>query len=388
MARARADSKDLLAEELGKQLESGTLRPGKKYGISLVGLGRSGNFHLTSIKNLAELVELKWAVDANIEVAKKIAKDMGCQFSKSIDASLKDPEVDIVIIASTTDTHIPFNMKSLHADKAIFAEKPISHTVSEVQEAVDLALKKNLPFVCGYQRRCDANFRTLQSQLAKGAIGQLKMIKSCSRDNPVPPIEYLRTSGGIFQDMLIHDFDMQEWLTDGLVPESVLSVGHCYDERIKEMGDIDMVCVLIKYSNGLIATVDTCRDAAYGYDQRVEAFGSKGMLTAKNEMTSSVELATVQGHLMPPAKWSFPQRYNHAYAVELSEFVALVQSGNQSEAFKLEQKAMMRHPKIVRTAFAAELSWKLGRQVFLSENLEELEKQHESGEPGAKKPKH
>jgi len=321
-----------------------------KFGIALVGLGRSGHFHLTSIKNLSELVELKWAIDTNEQIARSIAKDMGCQHDKKIEPSLEDPSVDIVIIASTTDTHFPFIMSALKAKKAVFAEKPISHTVAEVQEAVDLALKTNVPFVCGYQRRCDANFRALKEQLSKGSIGQLKMIKSCSRDNPVPPIEYLRTSGGIFQDMLIHDFDMQDWLSGGQVPESVLSVGHCYDDRIKEMGDIDMVCCLLKYANGLITTVDTCRDAAYGYDQRVEAFGSKGMLTARNEMTSNVELATADGHLMPPAKWSFPQRYDHAYAVELSEFVALVKAGVDSEAHKLEQKDMMRHPKIVRTA--------------------------------------
>merc|ERR550537_1895572 len=147
MARARADSKDLLAEELGKQLESGTLKPSKKYGISLVGLGRSGHFHLTSIKNLAELVELKWAIDTNETVGRRIAQDMGCQHDKKIEPSLEDPSVDIVIIASTTDTHFPFIMSALKAKKAVFAEKPISHTVAEVQEAVDLALKTNVPFV-------------------------------------------------------------------------------------------------------------------------------------------------------------------------------------------------------------------------------------------------
>merc|ERR1719343_754239 len=152
------------------------------------------------------------------------------------------------------------------------------------------------------------------------------------------------------------------------------------------MDDIDMVAVMTKYPSGLITTIDTCRDAAYGYDQRIEAFGSKGMLTAKNEMTSSVELATVDGHLMPPAKWSFPERYNHAYMVELSEFVALVRAGKDSEAHKLEQKEMMRHPRIVKTAWAAELSWKLGRQVKLSEDLDALQRQVDAAaEPAAKK---
>jgi len=369
-------------------MESGKLEGEKRLGVSLVGLGRSGHFHLASIKNLSELVELKWCVDTNEEVSSKVAKEFGCKASKSIDGSLEDKSVDIVIIASTTDTHFPFITRSLAAKKAVFAEKPISHTVSEVEEAIQIALKNNVPFVCGYQRRCDSQFRTLKDQLDTGVIGELKMIKSCSRDNPVPPIEYLRTSGGIFQDMLIHDFDMQEWLSGGQVPESVLSVGHCYDKRIEEMDDIDIVAVLLKYKSGLITTIDTSRDASYGYDQRVEAFGSKGMLTAKNETTSQVELATVDGHLMPPAKWSFPQRYNHAYAVELSEFVALVKAGVESEAHKLEQKEMMRHPKIVRTATAAELSYKLGRQVMLSEDLDKLQKEVDDKLPPHKRARH
>merc|ERR1719487_1561771 len=182
----------------------------------------------------------------------------------------------------------------------------------------------------------------LKKQVDLGAIGELKMIKSCSRDNPLPPIEYLRTSGGIFQDMLIHDFDMQDWISKGQVPESVTSVGHCYDDRVREMGDIDCVAVMLKYKSGLITMIDTCRDAAYGYDQRVEAFGEKGMITAKNVETSTVELATGAGHLMPPAQWSFPQRYKHAYMTELAEFIALVQSGKGSDASKLEEKEMMR----------------------------------------------
>jgi len=344
----------------------------KKLGIALVGLGRSGHFHLTSIKNLAEVAQLAWVVDVDEPRAVRIAADMGCRWSASLDAPLADPAVDIVVIASTTDTHFSFIIQSLKAKKAVFAEKPISHTVSEVQEAVDLALEHNLPFVCGYQRRYDRNFLALKRQLDKGAIGQLKVVKSCSRDNPLPPLEYLRTSGGIFQDMLIHDFDMQDWLSGGQAPESILAVGHCYNAEVEKMGDLDTVAVVAKYASGLITMTDTCRDAAYGYDQRVEAFGEKGMLTAKNELTSTVELANADGHLMPPAEWSFPERYREAYRVELTEFLDLVLAGPQSEAHKAEQHQMLRHPRIVRTATAAELSWRLGRQVHLSEDLDAL----------------
>lgn len=373
--RQRAGSADKaeLAAELAEELKK-EVPVKERYGVALVGLGRSGHFHLTSIQNLPEVTQLRWAIDSDVERAKKVGEHHGCKWSTSLDEALADPGVKMVIIASTTDTHFPFIMASLKANKCVFAEKPISHDVAEVQQAVDLALEKNLPFVCGYQRRCDKNFRALKAQMELGAIGELKMIKSCSRDNPVPPLEYLRTSGGIFQDMLIHDFDMQDWLSGGQVPESVTSVGHTYNPEIEKMSDLDTVAVLCKYQSGLITMTDTCRDAAYGYDQRVEAFGSKGMLTARNEMTSTVELATAVGHLMPPAQWSFPERYKQAYMEELAEFVALLRAGPNSQALELEQAQMRRHPRIVKTALAAELSYRLGRTVLLSEDLDALAK--------------
>ena len=122
----------------------------------------------------------------------------------------------------------PYIMQALRADKAVLAEKPISHELHEVEEAVQLAKSKNLAFVCGYQRRADRHFRELKRQLNAGAIGNLKLLKTCSRDNPIPPMEYLRTSGGIFHDMLIHDFDMLDFLSGGQVPESVTATGHSY----------------------------------------------------------------------------------------------------------------------------------------------------------------
>eukprot|EP00401_Gymnodinium_catenatum_P062202 CAMPEP_0117496966 /NCGR_PEP_ID=MMETSP0784-20121206/20933_1 /TAXON_ID=39447 /ORGANISM="" /LENGTH=667 /DNA_ID=CAMNT_0005291961 /DNA_START=82 /DNA_END=2085 /DNA_ORIENTATION=- len=348
--------------------------PAKKFSIALVGLGRSGQFHLTSIRSLPNIARLAWVVDVDEARASQVAAAEGCKWSPSLVEPLADPDVDIVIIASTTDTHFSFIIDSLKAKKAVFAEKPISHTVSEVHEAVDLALKHDLPFVCGYQRRVDRNFVALKRHVDAGAVGQLKVVKSCSRDNPMPPLEYLRTSGGIFQDMLIHDFDMQDWLSGGQMPESIHAVGHCYNHEIENMGDADTVAVVAKYSSGLIAMTDTCRDAAYGYDQRVEVFGAKGMLTAKNELTHTVELATSAGHLMPPAQWSFPERYKDAYRVELVQFLELVQAGPDSELHKTERREMLRHPRIVKTATAAELSWRLGRQVMLCEDLDALQR--------------
>ncbi|CAE7447636.1 miox [Symbiodinium pilosum] len=340
--------------------------PEKKLCACLVGLGRAGHFHMESLAALPHAVQLSWVVDVDTEKAKRIAEEKGCRWSSDLDAALAD-EVDVVIVASATDTHFPYIMKALSADKAVLAEKPISHELHEVITAVELAKSKNLAFMCGYQRRADRHFRELKRQLDSGAIGSLKMVKMCSRDNPLPPLEYLRTRGGIFHDMLIHDFDMLDFLSGGQVPESVTSIGHCYNPEIEKMEDIDTCAVMFKYPSGLIAMVDTSRDASYGYDQRIEAFGEHGMLSAKNELTSTVELATEAGHLVPTAMFSFPQRYLQAYRSELTEFIELVQAGRDSEVHRLEQAAMLRHPNIVRTTIAAEQSWKEGKSIQISQ---------------------
>eukprot|EP00971_Amphidinium_carterae_P329358 6461746-Amphidinium_carterae.1 len=297
--------------------QNGRKRGRELLGVALVGLGRSGQFHLTSIRTMCHMCKLIWAIDVDEQRAQAVAEEMECKHANNIDGAVQDPNVDIVIIASTTDTHFPFIMKSLGAKKAVFAEKPISHNVKEVEAAIELALKNRKPFICGYQRRCDLNFMKMKQDIDDGRIGTMKMLKSCSRDNPVPPVEYLRTSGGIFQDMLIHDFDMHDWVTGGLAPESVTAVGHCYSPQIAEIQDLDTVGVMCKYSTGLVSMIDTSRDATYGYDQRMEVFGSKGMLHVHNQPLNSVEFADGTGFRTAPALWSFPERYKGAYLYEL-----------------------------------------------------------------------
>lgn len=243
----------------------------------------------------------------------------------------------------------------------MFTEKPISHKAHELKEICDLAVAKGRAFIVGYQRRIDRNFRELKRQVAAGTIGPLRMIKSCSRDNPLPPLPYLRVSGGIFYDMLCHDFDMIHFLCDEL-PDEVYSVGHCYNDDIRAMDDIDMVVVTMKYKSGLIATVDCSRVAAYGYDQRVEAFGEKGMATAENEKQSTVVVATDQGFQHPATEFSFPQRYKHTYATEIAEFVAMVKANGVEPP-----ETIQRHIGLDLVTAGAELSYRLGRPIKLDE---------------------
>jgi myo-inositol 2-dehydrogenase/D-chiro-inositol 1-dehydrogenase len=232
-----------------------------------------------------------------------------------------------------------------------------------VKEIVDLAAVAQVPFIVGFQRRCDKNFRRMKKLIDSGEIGDPRVIRCTSRDNPIPPMSYLQTSGGIFHDMLSHDFDMIHYLT-GQIPEEVYSVGHCYDDRIAKMNDADTVIVTMKFKSGLMATVDTSRIASYGYDQRVEVFGDKGMVNTRNEHEDTVELANCRGHITPVAEWSFPQRYKHTYTIELAEFCAMVRS---TPMVIEEEEIVSRHIPLEAVATAAELSWKLNRTVKLAE---------------------
>lgn len=329
----------------------------------LVGLGRAGQFHLTSLSMAANgVARLKWVVDKNEDLCKQVAAQIGCTWSSNIEDALNDEKVHAVIIASTTNTHYPYCVQALKAKKAVFTEKPISHHPEEIAEVLGLAKASKKPFVVGYQRRVDPNFRSVKQQIENGAIGGLRIIKCCSRDNPLPPIEYLRTSGGIFHDMLSHDFDMIHFLS-GQYPESVYTIAHCYEPEIAKMdGDVDTTLVTMSFASGLIATVDCCRIAAYGYDQRVEAFGEKGMLSCDNQKESTVELATSEGYKTPVAQWSFPQRYKHTYTTEILEFCAMIQQ-NLCEA----DEVVDRHMPLEKVATAAMLSLKLDRKILLSE---------------------
>jgi len=336
--------------------------PTQRVGFAIVGLGRAGHFHLSSMKAVVDIAALRWVIDTDEALARKVAEREGCDASTRIEDAINDPLVDAVIIASVTHTHPGFCRAALHAGKAVFTEKPVSHDPHELAEIIELARRCGRPFIVGYQRRVDPNFRELRRQVReRKSIGDIRLIKCCSRDNPLPPLEYLRVSGGIFYDMLCHDFDLVHFLT-GQTPVEAYSAAHCYNADIAAMGDVDTVVVTLKYASGLLALIDCSRTAAYGYDQRVEVFGEQGMATAHNQLESTVVVADAAGHLHPPSQWSFPQRYKHTYTTELAEFVALVKLGS------CEPDALVsRHIELDRVAAAAELSWRLGRAVRLEE---------------------
>ncbi|MCH2082491.1 MAG: Gfo/Idh/MocA family oxidoreductase [Saprospiraceae bacterium] len=289
----------------------------KKIGVCIVGLGRAGRFHLKSIKNL-DIFHLKYVVDTQLSEDDEVVQQHDFKLLKTIDEALNDDTLNAVVVSSPTQFHFDYITRSLDAGKHVFTEKPLGKTLAEIQSCFDLAAKKGLALYLGFQRRYDYNFKTLKSTIDQ--IQPIKIIKTSSRDNPKPSLEYLKISGNIFHDMLIHDFDMLIFLLGTRVPKSVFAFGHAYDENISTIPDFDTALVTIKYDKGLICSIDTSRTAIYGYDQRLELFGEHGMAIAENERNHSVQLHTAEGMYIAPINHSFPQRYKAAYATEMADF--------------------------------------------------------------------
>jgi len=266
----------------------------KRPTFAVVGLGRAGFFHLTSLSQLQNVVSLKYVVDIDKKVADAAAEKYHAEAAYDIDQVLQDKDLTAVVISSSTHAHFSQIIKCLEAGKAVFTEKPISFNVKELEIAVERAIETKIPFFVGFQRRLDDNFRVMRDAVQEGRIGKVRMIRTSSRDNPEPPMAYLKISGGIFHDMLCHDFDMLHFIT-GEIPETVYSVGHTYNPEIGALNDVDTVIVTLTFSSGILATTDTSRISAYGYDQRVEVFGEKGMIQAENEKNHTVIIATEQG---------------------------------------------------------------------------------------------
>ncbi len=325
---------------------------------AIVGMGRAGSFHLTSMK-IIDGFNLKYVVDPDTEKLASIGLPTQTKRLTDIDAVLNDQDVDAVVIASPTEYHYDYILKSLNAGKHVFTEKPLGHGLSEVKECFDTAAKNNKALHLGFQRRFDHNFIALKSNLS--TINDVRMVRASSRDNPKPSYEYLKTSGNIFHDMLIHDFDMMLFLLGAKAPETINVFAKCYDKKIEAMDDYDTVVVSMQFDNGLIYTVDTSRTSVYGYDQRLEVFGSDGMLVAENELDSNLNIYAKDGIKQAPVSYSFPQRYKSAYLAELVFFESSIRNGELYNVTK--EEAILSH----LIADACYVSAKEGRLVRFKE---------------------
>jgi myo-inositol 2-dehydrogenase/D-chiro-inositol 1-dehydrogenase len=265
-----------------------------------------------------------------------------------------------VLIASSTDTHADLLLRAVAAGKAIFCEKPVDLDLSRARACAAAVLRARVTCMIGFQRRFDPTFEALQTRLAAGEIGDPEMLMVTSRDPGAPPVSYLKTSGGIFKDMLIHDFDIFRWILDDEA-DSISATGSCLsDPAIAEAGDIDSAAVTIRTRRGRLCQINASRRAAYGYDQRFEVLGSKGMLQAANHKPTEVVSSTAHGVSQDKPEHFFLERYRAAYAREITHFFDALLNG-------IELRTTIDDGvKALELAEAATSSWRENRTINLS----------------------
>ena len=292
--------------------------------FAVLGAGRIGKVHANTIANSAN-AEVAYVADALPEAAAALARSVGAQV-RTVDEAIAS-DADAILICSPTDTHADLIEQAARAGKAILCEKPVSLSVERIEALLPVVEKAGVPLMIGFNRRFDPNFSSLQARITQGEIGDVELVTIISRDPAPPPVSYIARSGGLFRDMMIHDFDMARFLV-GEEFVTVHALGSALvDKGIGEAGDVDTAAVQMITASGKIAVITNSRRAAYGYDQRLEVHGSKGMLRAGNVHMSTVERADGAGFTADVIQNFFIDRYVAAYANEVNSFISAMQSG-------------------------------------------------------------
>ncbi|KPF41224.1 inositol 2-dehydrogenase [Rhizobium sp. AAP43] len=293
--------------------------------VGLLGAGRIAGVHATAISSNpgSRLVAIS---DINQAAAEKLAAQYGAE-ARSTDAVLSDPAIDAVLIATSTDTHSDLIERATAAGKAVLCEKPVDLSLARARACEKAAAQTGRPVMIGFNRRFDPNFAAVKAAADRGEIGKTELLSITSFDPAPPPVAYIKVSGGLFRDMMIHDFDMANFIM-GATPSSVSAVGSSIvDPEIGAAGDVDTAVVTLSYADGRIAVIKNSRRAVYGYDQRLELLGSEGLLQAQNMLENTVVKSTTSGVTGAKPTYFFLERYMPAYAAEWAAFVAAVADG-------------------------------------------------------------
>lgn len=330
--------------------------------VGLIGSGRIGRLHAAHLVRRVPKARLSIVSDVVEDSARRCAEELGvARVSTDYRQVLDDAEVEAVAICSSTDTHAQLITEAAAAGKHVFCEKPIDHDLANIDLALAAVERSGVLLQVGFNRRFDANFRRIRQAVAAGDVGEPHLLHIVSRDPAPPPIPYIKQSGGLFLDMMIHDFDMARFLIDSEVEEVYATGGVRVDPAIGEAGDIDTAVVTLRFANGVIGTIDNSRRAVYGYDQRVEVFGSGGSVSSGNNFPNAV---TIHGHQSVhgdlPLNF-FIERYAESYVEEMTQFVDAVLTGGPSPV----DGDAGRHPVVM--ARAAQKSYQQNRPVRLSE---------------------
>ena len=302
----------------------------EKLRIGIVGAGRIGNVHAQSITYAIPEAEVAAVTDVREEMAKALAEKYGIpKYGSDYHMILDDPDIDAVMVCSPTPTHAEIAIAAMKAGKDVFCEKPVDLTIEKIRATAKTAEETGRKLQIGFNRRFDHNHGRVQQLAASGKLGQIELIKITSRDPEPPSPEYAASSGGLYIDMMIHDFDMAMFLAGCDVKEVYAMGTSLVDPRIGEAGDVDTAIVTLTFENGALGVIDNSRRAAYGYDQRVEVFGSLGMAADENDGDTTVRVSTADGVVSDKPQFFFLERYMASFTSEVRQFVQAVRNNTE-----------------------------------------------------------
>jgi myo-inositol 2-dehydrogenase/D-chiro-inositol 1-dehydrogenase len=294
--------------------------------FGILGAGRIGNVHARTIAGSGR-ASVAYVADAIPDAATRLAAAVGAK-AAPVDEIIAAKDVDAILIGTPTDTHADLIEQAARAGKAILCEKPVSLSVERIEKCLPVVQQAGVPLLIGFNRRYDPNFRGLEQRLRAGEIGDVEILTIISRDPAPPPVSYIERSGGLYRDMMIHDFDMARFLLGGEEIVTVHALGSVLtDPAIKPTGDVDTAVVHMQTASGRLVIISNSRRATYGYDQRIEVHGSKGMLRAGNIHMTTLERADAQGFTADVIQNFFIDRYAAAYAAEIGAFLDAVEKG-------------------------------------------------------------
>ncbi|MGR9314020.1 inositol 2-dehydrogenase (plasmid) [Rhizobium leguminosarum] len=324
--------------------------------FGVIGAGRIGKVHAATIAANPK-AKLVYVADAFRASAEALAAQTGAEVADAEDV-IKSSNVDAILIATPTPSHADLIEAAARAGKAILCEKPVSLSVERINACLDVVEKNKSTLMIGFNRRFDPNFASVEARLRRGDVGEIEIVTITSRDPTPPPADCVKSSGGLFRDMMIHDFDMARFLIgEEFVVVNALG-SSLVDKAIGAEGDVDTAAVQMQTASGRIAVITNSRRATYGYDQRVEVHGSAGMLAARNIQATSVELSNANGVSGDPVQYFFLERYAQAYANEINAFIDAIDSGDLSP-----KPGGLDGLQAQKLAEAATVSWQKGRPV-------------------------
>jgi len=330
--------------------------------IGLIGTGRIGRLHAQNLATRVTDARLVAVADIALPAAQQCAAACGCSQAYADYRSILDnPDIDAVVICSSTDTHAGIVEAAAAAGKHAFCEKPLDLNLERIDRVLDAVKKSGVKLQVGFNRRFDASFKRVHDLVAAGDIGVPHVVRITSRDPQPPPIAYVRVSGGLFLDMTIHDFDMARFLVGSEVTELYVAGGVMVDPAIGQAGDIDTAIITLRYANGAIGAIDNSRQAVYGYDQRAEVFGSKGMVSTANLKPDSAQWSTADGVHSSLPLFFFLERYTDSYIAEMRAFVQAIQQNQPPPVTGMDGRV----PVVM--GYAAKKSYAEHRPVRLSE---------------------